>query len=554
MKNNNNNNFIKQIIKNYLLKNKNKKIITRFPPEPNGYLHIGHAKSIFLNFNIAKEFKGKFHIRFDDTNPKTETLEFVKNIIKDIQWLGFKSFSIKYSSNYYHKLYKHAIYLIKSGKAYVDSLSPEEIQKYRGTINCPGTNSPYRNRSISENLSLFLQMKSGKFPNGSHVLRAKINMKSPNINLRDPILYRICHTSHQKTKKKWCIYPMYDYAQPISDSIENITHSLCTLEFQDHKKLYNWFIKNLPNTSSIPTQIEFSKLSLTHTLTSKRKIKFLIKEKIVSGWNDPRLPTICGMRKRGYPPSSIKQFCESLGISKSESIIDYSVLEQYVRNDLNKTAKRAFCVINPLKIIITNYPNHKIEKFDATYYPQKKYLTKDRIIPFSKELYIEKNDFIENPPKKYFRLSMNNEVRLKYSYTIRCTKIIRNKNGEIIELHCIYDKNSLKNKIYNKKNKGIIHWVSIAHAHKVNIIQYNKLFTNKNPNSEKNFLKFLNPYSMTITTGWCEPSLANQPINEIFQFERIGYYQVKKTKLNKTSIFHRIVDLKNKWNIQKGTS
>ncbi|WP_338515986.1 glutamine--tRNA ligase/YqeY domain fusion protein [Candidatus Legionella polyplacis] len=554
MKNNNSNNFIKQIIKNYLLKNKNKKIITRFPPEPNGYLHIGHAKSIFLNFNIAKEFKGKFHIRFDDTNPKTETLEFVKNIIKDIQWLGFKSFSIKYSSNYYHKLYKHAIYLIKSGKAYVDSLSPEEIQKYRGTINCPGTNSPYRNRSISENLSLFLQMKSGKFPNGSHVLRAKINMKSPNINLRDPILYRICHTSHQKTKKKWCIYPMYDYAQPISDSIENITHSLCTLEFQDHKKLYNWFIKNLPNTSSIPTQIEFSKLSLTHTLTSKRKIKFLIKEKIVSGWNDPRLPTICGMRKRGYPPSSIKQFCESLGISKSESIIDYSVLEQYVRNDLNKTAKRAFCVINPLKIIITNYPNHKIEKFDATYYPQKKYLTKDRIIPFSKELYIEKNDFIENPPKKYFRLSMNNEVRLKYSYTIRCTKIIRNKNGEIIELHCIYDKNSLKNKIYNKKNKGIIHWVSIAHAHKVNIIQYNKLFTNKNPNSEKNFLKFLNPCSMTITTGWCEPSLANQPINEIFQFERIGYYQVKKTKLNKTSIFHRIVDLKNKWNIQKGTS
>ncbi|WP_338521317.1 glutamine--tRNA ligase/YqeY domain fusion protein [Candidatus Legionella polyplacis] len=554
MKKNNNNNFIKQIVKNYLLKNKNKKIITRFPPEPNGYLHIGHAKSIFLNFNIAKEFKGKFHIRFDDTNPKTETSEFAKNIIKDIKWLGFKSFSIKYSSNYYYQLYKYAIHLIKSGKAYVDSLNSEEIQKYRGTINYPGINSPYRNRSISENLSLFLQMKSGKFPNGSHVLRAKINMKSPNINLRDPILYRICHTSHPKTKKKWCIYPMYDYAQPISDSIENITHSLCTLEFQDHKKLYNWFIKNLPITSSIPTQIEFSKLSLTHTLTSKRKIKSLIEKNIVSGWNDPRLPTICGMRKRGYPASSIKQFCESLGISKSESIIDYSILEQYVRNDLNKIAKRAFCVINPLKIIITNYPNHKIEEFNATYYPQKKCLTKDRIIPFSKELYIEKNDFIENPPKKYFRLSMINEVRLKYSYTIRCTEIIRDKNGEIIELHCTYDKNSLKKNIHNKKNKGIIHWVSIAHAHKVNIIQYNKLFINKNPNSEKNFLKFLNPYSMIIKTGWCEPSLTNQPINEIFQFERIGYYQVKKTKLNKTSTFHRIVDLKNKWNIQKGTS
>ncbi|CEK10947.1 glutamine--tRNA ligase/YqeY domain fusion protein [Legionella hackeliae] len=537
--------FIRQLITEELASGKHQEVITRFPPEPNGYLHIGHAKSICLNFGLAEEFKGKCNLRFDDTNPIKEEQEFVDAIIDDVKWLGFDWNALTHSSDYYQELYDYAVYLIKHGKAYVDSLSIEEIRAHRGTLLEPGRESPYRNRSIEENLQLFEQMKAGKFADGEHVLRAKIDMQSGNVNMRDPVLYRIRHASHQRTGDQWCIYPMYDYAHPISDALEKVTHSLCTLEFQDHRPLYDWFIDNLPVPAK-PVQTEFARLNLSHTVTSKRKLRDLVEKNIVSGWDDPRLPTLRGMRKRGYPSAAIKQFCEIIGISRSDSVIDMSILEECVRNELNKTAKRALCVLEPLKVVIENYPTEHIEHLEGKFNPQDPE-SPTRILPFSREIYIERSDFMENPPKDYFRLAPGAEVRLRHAYVIRCTEVMRNADGEVTELRCTYDENTLGKNPTDRKVKGVIHWVSCKEAHPVTIMQYDRLFTDSNPAREEDFLQFLNKDSLEIKQALCEPSLATQRLNEVFQFERLGYYCVNQVEKEKVTSFHRVVGLKDTW-------
>ncbi|RUR14141.1 glutamine--tRNA ligase/YqeY domain fusion protein [Legionella septentrionalis] len=541
--------FIRQLITDDLASGKHTEVVTRFPPEPNGYLHIGHAKSICLNFGLAEEFKGRCYLRFDDTNPIKEEEEYVHAIIDDVRWLGFEWYAMTHSSDYYHELYDYAVLLIKKGLAYVDSLSMEEIRRYRGTLQEPGKESPYRNRSVEENLDLFTRMKAGEFQDGTHVLRARIDMASGNINMRDPVLYRIRHALHQRTGNEWCIYPMYDYAHPISDALEKITHSLCTLEFQDHRPLYDWLIENLP-VPARPVQTEFARLNLSHTVTSKRKLRQLVEEKIVSGWDDPRLPTIRGMRKRGYPPQALRQFCEMVGISRSDSIIDMSLLEECVRSELNQTAKRAMCVFNPLKIVIENYPEDQVEELQAPYHPQDPGYG-SRKLPFARELYIENSDFMENPPKKYFRLSPGAEVRLRHAYVIQCNEVIRNAKGEVIELRCSYDPATLGKNPEGRKVKGVIHWVAAAHAHPVAIYQYDRLFLEENPAREENFLQFINPDSLQTLQGWCEPSLRLQPEHEVFQFERLGYYAVNKIEYNQVSAFHRVVDLKDTWGKEK---
>lgn len=538
-------NFIRLLITEELTKGKHKELITRFPPEPNGYLHVGHAKSICLNFGLSREFKGQCYLRFDDTNPIKEEEEYVKAIIDDVRWLGFEWCAMTHSSDYYQELYDYAVNLIKQGKAYVDSLSMEEIRAYRGSLQEPGRESPYRNRTVDENLTLFSRMKAGEFADGAHVLRAKIDMQSGNINLRDPVLYRIRHAYHQRTKNEWCIYPMYDYAHPISDALEKITHSLCTLEFQDHRPLYNWFIDNLPVPAK-PVQTEFARLNLSHTVTSKRKLRRLVEEKMVEGWDDPRLPTLRGMRKRGYPPEAIRQFCEVIGISRSDSVIDMSVLEECVRTELNKTAKRALCVLDPLKVVIENYPQDKIEALVAPYHPQDPGVG-SRTLPFAKELYIERSDFMEHPPKKYFRLSPGTEVRLRHGYVIRCTQVIKDNKGEIIELRCTYDEETLGKNPPDRKVKGVIHWLACQSAHPITVYQYDRLFTDANPAREEDFLQFLNKDSLTEQQGFCEPSLINQTEQEVFQFERLGYYAVNQVAEGKVSVFHRIVGLKDTW-------
>ncbi|WED44641.1 glutamine--tRNA ligase/YqeY domain fusion protein [Legionella cardiaca] len=537
--------FIRQLITDELASGKHQEVITRFPPEPNGYLHIGHAKSICLNFGLAEEFKGRCYLRFDDTNPIKEEQEFVDAIAEDVSWLGFNWYALTHSSDYYHELYDFAIHLIKNNKAYVDSLSMEEIRAHRGTLLEPGRESPYRNRSIEENLQLFERMKAGEFPDGTHVLRAKIDMQSGNVNMRDPVLYRIRHASHQRTGDEWCIYPMYDYAHPISDALEKITHSLCTLEFQDHRPLYDWFIDNLPVPAK-PVQTEFARLNLSHTVTSKRKLRDLVEKKVVSGWDDPRLPTLRGMRKRGYPPAAIRQFCEVIGISRSDSVIDMSILEECVRNELNKTAKRALCVLDPLKIVIENYPSDKVEQLVGKFNPQDPE-SPTRILPFSREIYIERSDFMENPPKDYFRLSPGSEVRLRQAYVIRCTEVIHDAEGNVTELRCTYDENTLGKNPVDRKVKGVIHWVSCKEAHPITILQYDRLFTDANPAREDDFLQFLNKESLEVKQALCEPSLANQHLNEVFQFERLGYYCVNQIENGKVTTFHRVVGLKDTW-------
>lgn len=541
--------FIRQMIESDLRSGKHKKIITRFPPEPNGYLHIGHAKSICLNFGIAEEFQGQCHLRFDDTNPLKEEERFVESMIEDVQWLGFKWDILSYSSDYYQALYDFACYLIKQGKAYVDSLSLEEIKAYRGTLLNPGQDSPYRNRSIEENLQLFSAMKAGQFENGTHVLRARINMQAANLNLRDPVLYRIRHSHHQRTGDAWCIYPMYDYAHPVSDALEYITHSLCTLEFQDHRPLYDWFIEQLP-VPSRPVQTEFSRLNLSHTVTSKRKLRQLVEDKVVDGWDDPRLPTLQGMRKRGYPPEALRQFCEQIGVSRSDTVIDMTLLEACVRDHLNQSAKRALCVLAPLKVIISNYPEEKIENLEVSYTPnqEESELTQKRILPFCREIYIEQSDFMENPSKKYFRLSPGQEVRLRHAYLIRCEEIIRDEKGEIIALRCTYDKDSLGKNPTDRKVKGVIHWVSCEKAHPIEVLQYDRLFSLANPGGTENFLEHLNPQSLRIQKAYAEPALSLQPLGETFQFERLGYYAVNALdSRGMVKAFHRIVDLKDSW-------
>ncbi|MDP1604191.1 MAG: glutamine--tRNA ligase/YqeY domain fusion protein [Legionella sp.] len=537
--------FIRQLISDELASGKHQQVITRFPPEPNGYLHVGHAKSICLNFGLAQEFNGKCFLRFDDTNPIKEEEEYVNAIIDDVRWLGFEWSDMTHSSDYYQQLYDFAVLLIQNGKAYVDSLSMEEIRAYRGTLQEPGRDSPYRNRPIEESLDLFTRMKNGEFADGTHVLRARIDMQSGNVNMRDPVLYRIRHASHQRTGDAWCIYPMYDYAHPISDALEKISHSLCTLEFQDHRPLYDWFIENLPVPAK-PVQTEFARLNLSHTVTSKRKLRQLVEEKVVSGWDDPRLPTLRGLRKRGVPPAAIREFCEQIGISRSDSIIDMSIFEACVRNELNQTAKRALCVMEPLKIVIENYPENKVESLQASWNQQDPE-SKTRIIPFSREIYIEQSDFMENPVKGYFRLAPGTEVRLRHSYVIRCTDVIHDNNGNVVEVRCTYDPETLGKNPVDRKVKGVIHWVSCKEAHPITVYQYDRLFTDANPGREENFLQFINPDSMQTLKAFCEPALASQPLDEAFQFERLGYYCVNEVVEGQARAFHRIVGLKDTW-------
>ncbi len=543
------NNFIRQIIARDLETKKfDGKVVTRFPPEPNGFLHIGHAKSICLNFGIAEEFNGVCHLRFDDTNPEKESVEFMEAIEKDVHWLGFEWDKLCYASDYFEQLYDYAVQLIKKDKAYVDSLSAEQIREYRGTLTEPGKESPDRSRSIEENLDLFARMKAGEFADGSYVLRAKIDMASPNINMRDPTLYRIRRVHHQRTGDDWCLYPMYDYTHCISDAIEGITHSLCTLEFEDHRPLYDWVLKQL-ETEHHPQQIEFARLQLEYTVMSKRKLHQLVAEGYVNGWDDPRMPTIAGLRRAGYTPASIRDFSERIGITKKDAWIEMGVLEYCIREDLNENAPRAMAVLEPLRVVIENYPDDQVEQLELANHPQKPELGK-RKVPFSKVVLIEREDFAENPPPKFKRLVEGGEVRLRGSYVIKCEKIIKDDQGNIIELRCTYDPNTLGKKPEGRKVKGVIHWVSEKHALPAEIRLYDRLFKLPNPDSEANFLDTLNPESLEILeNAWVEPSLAEAPAESRFQFERKGYFCVDAIDANTKDklVFNRTVTLRDTW-------
>ncbi len=543
------NNFIRQIIARDLETKKfDGKVVTRFPPEPNGFLHIGHAKSICLNFGIAEEFNGVCHLRFDDTNPEKESVEFMEAIEKDVHWLGFEWDKLCYASDYFEQLYDYAVQLIKKDKAYVDSLSAEQIREYRGTLTEPGKESPDRSRSIEENLDLFARMKAGEFADGSYVLRAKIDMASPNINMRDPTLYRIRRVHHQRTGDDWCLYPMYDYTHCISDAIEGITHSLCTLEFEDHRPLYDWVLKQL-ETEHHPQQIEFARLQLEYTVMSKRKLHQLVAEGYVNGWDDPRMPTIAGLRRAGYTPASIRDFCERIGITKKDAWIEMGVLEYCIREDLNENAPRAMAVLEPLRVVIENYPDDQVEQLELANHPQKPELGK-RKVPFSKVVLIEREDFAENPPPKFKRLVEGGEVRLRGSYVIKCEKIIKDGEGNITELRCTYDPNTLGKKPEGRKVKGVIHWVSEKHALPAEIRLYDRLFKLPNPDSEANFLDTLNPESLEILeNAWVEPSLAEAPAESRFQFERKGYFCVDAIDVNTKDklVFNRTVTLRDTW-------
>ncbi|MEM7401061.1 MAG: glutamine--tRNA ligase/YqeY domain fusion protein [Pseudomonadota bacterium] len=539
-------NFIRNIIDKDIASGKNDgNVITRFPPEPNGYLHIGHAKSICLNFGIANDYNGKCNLRFDDTNPEKESQEYIDAIKKDVQWLGFNWAELKHASDYFEQLYEYAIELIKLKKAYVCSLDADEIRKQRGTLTEPGIESPYRNRSVDENLELFARMRAGEFKEGEHVLRAKIDMASGNINLRDPVLYRIKFASHPKTDDKWCVYPMYDYTHCISDSIENITHSLCTLEFEDHRPLYDWVLDEL-KTPSHPQQIEFARLSVEYTISSKRKLNTLVTEKHVDGWDDPRMPTLSGMRRRGITPESIRDFCDRIGITKKDAFIEMSVLENCIREDLDPRANRLMCVINPLKVVIENYPENQEEDFNANNHP-KHHERGKRCIPFSKEIYIERDDFMEVPTKDYFRLAPNKEVRLRNAYDIKCKQVIKNNAGEITELRCEYDSDSKgKNK---KKLKGIIHWVSAKHALTVETRLYDRLFNVPNPAAAEDFTNTLNDQSLVIyQNSKIEPHAENISKDDRLQFERQGYFGLdNKYSSDNKLVFNRIATLRDTW-------
>lgn len=540
--------FIRQIIEEDLAAKKHAGLVTRFPPEPNGYLHVGHAKSICLNFGLAEEYQGICNLRLDDTNPTKEEDEYVRAIMEDVRWLGFDwQEQLFHASDYFHQLYDFAVQLIQLGKAYVDSLSAEEIRNYRGTLTQAGKDSPHRERPIAENLDLFARMKAGEFKEGQYVLRAKIDMCSGNINLRDPVIYRILHASHQRTGDEWCIYPMYDFAHPLSDALENITHSLCTLEFQDHRPLYDWLIESL-NTPAKPRQIEFARLNLSHTITSKRKLRELVEEKLVSSWDDPRMPTLQGMRRRGYPPAALRQFCEMIGISKSDSVIDMSLLEECVRAELNQHAPRAMGILQPLKIVIENFSEGETLALTVNNHPQDA-SKGSHTLPFSREIYIERDDFMETPAKDFFRLAPGKEVRLRHAYIIRCEQVIHDdKTGEIIELRCSYDPETLGKNPGDRKVKGVIHWLSAAHAQRAEIRLYDRLFTHEHPGSVEDFRRYLNPNSLTIIhDAWVEPALANATIHEAFQFERLGYFSVDTDSLPTKLVFNRIVNLRDSW-------
>jgi glutaminyl-tRNA synthetase len=546
-------NFIRQIIDNDLKQNKNDgRVATRFPPEPNGYLHIGHAKSICLNFGIARDYHGTCNLRFDDTNPHKENIEFVEAIKQDVRWLGFSwDDRLYFASNYFEQLYDYAAQLIEKGKAYVCDLSAEEIREYRGTLTEPGKDSPYRNRSVEENLGLFRRMRAGEFSDGAKVLRAKIDMASPNINLRDPTIYRIRHgVIHHQTGEEWCVYPMYDFTHCISDALEGITHSLCTLEFEDHRPLYDWFLDQL-DVPCHPQQIEFSRLQLEYTITSKRKLTRLVEEGFVDGWDDPRMPTIAGLRRRGYTPASIREFCDRIGVTRSDNIVEMGMLESCIRDDLNANALRRMAVLNPLKVVITNFPEEQVEELTAANHPQDE-AAGTRNVPFGRELYIDQDDFREEAPRKYKRLVTGGEVRLRNAYVIRCDEVIKDGHGNVIELRCSYDPDTLGKNPEGRKVKGVIHWVSASHAVAAEVRLYDRLFSHPNPDAAKDgkdFVEHLNPESLkTLTQCYVERALGEAGIGEPFQFEREGYFCLDPAHIHGAMpVFNRIVTLRDTW-------
>lgn len=548
------NHFIRTIIEEDLQTGKHTHIHTRFPPEPNGYLHIGHAKAICLNFGLAYLYNGLCNLRFDDTNPEKESQEYVNSIKEDVHWLGFEwNGTPKYASDYFDQLFDYAVDLIKNGKAYVDDLTAEEIREYRGTLTEIGKNSPFRERSIEENLNLFYQMRDGKFPDGSKTLRLKIDMASGNINMRDPVIYRIRRAHHHNTGDKWCIYPMYDYTHAISDAIENVTHSLCTLEFEAHRPLYDWVLNNI-SIPSHPHQYEFSRLELLYSITSKRKLNQLVAENYVSGWDDPRMPTIAGMRRRGYTPEGLRLFSKRIGISKSENIVDMSVLEGAIREELETSAPRMMAVLNPIKVTLTNFEEGKTQSRSAPYHPHNEKMG-ERHIPISSTIYIEADDFSENPPKGWQRLTLGGEVRLRYSYIIKCNEVIHNEEGKIIELKCTIDHDTLGKKPEGRKVKGVIHWLSAEHAVSVQVRLYDRLFTEARPDAVRDangkylpFTDFINPESMQEINAWVEP-IANQLPNEShWQFERLGYFVTDRYDHKKEKpVFNKTVSLKDTW-------
>ena len=543
--------FIKQIVEEDLKNGKNEgRVHTRFPPEPNGYLHIGHAKAICLNFGLAAEYGGKTNLRMDDTNPEKEEDEYVKAIVEDVKWLGFDwEDRLYYASDYYGQLYDWAVKLVKKGKAYVCDLTAEQIREYRGTLTAPGKDSPYRNRSVEENLDLLERMRKGEFPDGSKTLRAKIDMASGNINMRDPVLYRILRSTHHRTGDTWCIYPMYDYAHGQSDSIEKVTHSICTLEFEDHRPLYNWFLDELDIYH--PQQIEFARLNLTFTVMSKRKLLQLVKENLVSGWDDPRMPTICGMRRLGYTPDAIREFCERIGVAKANSTVDIALLEHCVREHLNLITHRVMAVLKPLKLVITNYPEGKVEQLDAINNPENE-ADGSRTVPFCRELYIEQDDFREDPPKKYFRLAPGAEVRLKFAYIIKCEEVIKDAAGNIVEVRCSYDPETKSGAAgEGRKVKGTLHWVSAQHAVKADVRLYDRLFRGENPENVeegKDWKTNLNPDSLTVLTDCLvEPALKDSKPGMRYQFMRTGYFTTDRDSSTGKLVFNRTVGLRDTW-------
>ena len=542
-------NFIRNIVLEDLESGKHTDIITRFPPEPNGYLHIGHAKSIVLNFELADEFGGITNLRFDDTNPTKEELEYVQSIKEDVKWLGFDWENLFFASDYFEEMYNRAVLLIKKGKAYICELTADEMREYRGTLTEPGTHSPHRERSIEESLKIFEEMKQGIYEDGSKVLRAKIDMGSPNMNMRDPIIYRISHAVHHNTGDEWCIYPMYDYAHPLEDAIEGITHSLCTLEFEDHRPLYDWFVKEC-EMEHVPRQIEFARLNLTNTVMSKRKLKELVDENIVDGWNDPRMPTISGLRRRGYTPKSIREFCRSIGVAKNNSLVDEQMLEHFVREDLKQSAPRTMAVIDPLKVIITNYPENQVEFLDAENNSDNESLGR-RQVPFSREIYIERDDFMENPESKYFRLFVGNEVRLKNAYFIKCTDVVKGEDGIVLEIHCTYDEETKSGTGFTgRKVKSTIHWVSANHAVPAEFRIFEPLMLTDD-NESGDFLANINPASLQITNGFIEPSMRDAHPQDKFQLFRHGYFNVDECSSEYQLTFNKIVSLKSSFKMKK---
>jgi glutaminyl-tRNA synthetase len=544
-------NFLEQIVENDIKNGVNDgRVLTRFPPEPNGYLHIGHAKSICLNFGLAQKYNGQTNLRFDDTNPTKESTEYVDAIREDVKWLGFQwQEPIFYASDYFEKLYEFAVYLIKKGKAYVCHMTAEEISKGRGTPQIPGIESPWRNTTPDENLREFERMRNGEFKEGERVLRAKIDMTSPNMWLRDPVMYRIMFAHHHRTGDKWCIYPMYDWAHGQSDFLEGITHSICTLEFEVHRPLYDWFLDSLDFKGNRPRQHEFARLNLTYTVMSKRKLLQLVEEKFVTGWDDPRMPTVSGLRRRGYTPASIRAFADKVGIAKRENLIDVSLLEFCIREDLNKNASRVMTVLDPVKLIIDNYPENHTEDLPGILNPEDPESEK-RMVPFSREIYIEREDFMEDPPKKFFRLAPGAEVRLKYAYIIRCESVTKDDQGNIKEIHCTYYPDTKSGMETTRKVKGTLHWVSIAHAVETQVRLYDRLFAVPEPENVeegKDFKEYINPDSLKVITGYCEPHIQTSAVGQNFQFERLGYFSVDKESTPEKIIFNRTVTLKDSW-------